>query len=307
MRDAWLHDNGNWATIGTAAGAAHLLSNGDATVIEAAIEGAASLALSFDRFTTAASASLHHLYPAMATTHALAVAEGAAAGLTPLLGSLKRFYGPKLGAAFDSTKLNEDLNDSGWTAFEVLNGYLKLHPSCAHLHGVNDAMDLLIAEHGLKEETVEKIDVATFGEAMEIDSPAPCNDLAARFSAKATVAAAIKFGQLDDDALLDLTALAPLMEKISVAHDPSLDAHTPEGRPGVVTVTLTDGKTVSQDVIHPRGTPEVRATEQERLDKAHSLLSRHYGDKGPDAVIDAIMAFASGGPVSDLTHALRRS
>ena len=301
----WLHDNGNWATVGTAAGAAHLLSDGDATVIAAAIEGAASLALSFDRFTTAAGASLHHLYPAMATTHALAIAEGACAGLTPLHGSLERFYGPRLGTAFDSTKLTEGIGDAGWSVHEVLNGYLKLHPSCAHLHGVNDAMDLLIAEHDITEDNVTAVDVATFGEAMEIDSPAPCNDLAARFSAKATVAAAIKFGELNDDALLDLGALEPVMEKVSVRHDPSLDTHTPEGRPGVVSVTLKDGTTVSQNVIHPRGTPEVRATEQERLDKALSLLVRHYGNKGAEAVIDAIMALETGGPVSDVTEALR--
>ncbi len=130
--------------------------------------------------------------------------------------------------------------------------------------------------------------------------------MAARFSAKATVAAAIKFGELDDDALLDLDALAPLMEKVSVRYDPSLDAHTPEGRPGVGTVTLTDGRTVTQDVIYPRGTPEVRATEQERLDKAHTLLARYYGEQGAKAVVDAVMVLDGDGTIADLTEALRR-
>lgn len=302
----WLHDNGNWATIGNAAGAAHLLSGGDATAIEAAIDGAASLALSFDRFTTAEGATIHHLYPAMATTHALAVAEGAAAGLTPLPGSLERFYGPHLGSAFDAEKLIAGIEDSRFAQHEVLNGYFKLHPSCAHLHGVNDAVENLVREHGITEDLVDHVDVAVFGEAMEIDSEAPCNDLAARFSAKATAAAAIRTGSLNDEALMDLDVLKPLMARIAVRHDPDLDQHTPEGRPGVVTMTLTDGQRFEKAVIHPRGTPEVNATDDERLGKTRTLLSRHYGDDSADEITRAVMALEDGGSVADLTAALRR-
>lgn len=301
----WLHDNGNWATIGTAAGAAHLLSNGDAGVIAAAIDGAASLALSFDRFTTAAGATIHHLYPAMATTQALACAEGAAAGMTALPGSLERFYGPKLGTDFDAAKLNTGVTDDGWSQYEILNGYFKLHPSCAHLHGVNDAVEHLIAEHGLTEDQIERVDIATFGEAMEIDAEAPCNDLAARFSAKATVAAALRYGRLTDEALLDLEALAPLMEKITAVHDPNLDQHIPEGRPGVVSVTLTDGRHFERTVIHPRGTPKVNATNDERRGKAMDLLGQHYDDQQSVAIENAVMALGDGGSLKDLTVALR--
>jgi 2-methylcitrate dehydratase PrpD len=301
----WLHDNGNWATIGTAVAAAHLLSGGDTSVMAAAIDGAASLALSFDRFTTAAGATMHHLYPATATTHALAIAEGAAAGLTALPGSLERFYGPRLGAQFDATLLSEGIRNGVWARFEILNGYFKLHPSCAHLHGVNDAVEALLHEHEIKEADVAHVDVATFGEAMEIDTDTPCNDLAARFSAKATVAAAIHHGRLDDPGLLDLDVLAPLMGKITARHDPELDQHTPAGRPGVVTIQLTDGRTVQKQVIYPRGTAQVLATQQERRDKAITLLSRHYGETTAEQIHQAVMALGPGGSVGTLTTALR--
>ncbi len=301
----WLHDNGNWATIGTAAAAAHLLTHGDVDAIGRAIDGAASLALSFDRFTTAAGATVHHLYPAMATTHALAVAEGAAAGLTPLTGSLERFYGPHMGAAFDAGLLRDGIADGRFAQHEILNGYFKLHPSCAHLHGVNDAVEHLVRTHGITAADVAHVDVAVFGEAMEIDSEAPCNDLAARFSAKATVAAALKYGTLEDAALLNLDGLQPVMDKITVRHDPALDQHTPEGRPGVVAITLTSGEIVEHTVIHPRGTPAVNATEDERVGKARALLTPHYGESGATGVIDAVMAFGDGGSLADLTAALR--
>lgn len=301
-----LHDNGNWVTIGNAAAAAHLLSKGNAQVILTAIDGAASLALSFDRFTTAAGATVHHLYPAMATTQALAIAEGAAAGLTSMPGSLERFYGPRLGANFDSTKFSSGVDDGTWSQFEILNGYFKLHPSCAHLHGVNDAVQALITTHSITEKDIIKVEVATFGEAMEIDTNTPSNDLAARFSAKATVAAAIRFGHLDDAGLMDLEALAPLMDKITARHDPSLDQHTPAGRPGRVTMTLADRRTVAEEVIYPRGTAQTLATRQERRDKALNLLARSYGDKGASDVYTTTLALGSNGSVADLTAALRR-
>lgn len=301
-----LHDNGNWATIGNAAAAAHLLSNGDAAVITAAIDGAASLALSFDRFTTAAGATIHHLYPAMATTQALAVAEGAVAGLTHIPGSLERFYGPRLGADFEPTKLQDGIRDGTWSQFEILNGYFKLHPSCAHLHGVNDAVQTLITAHSITEKDIVSVEVATFGEAMEIDTNTPCNDLAARFSAKATVAAAIRFGRLDDTGLMDLDALRPLMDKITARHDPSLDQHIPAGRPGRVTMTLTDHRTVEEEVIYPRGTAQTLATREERRDKALDLLARRYGEAGARDVYTAVLALGTNGPVADLTAALRQ-
>ncbi len=300
-----LHDNGNWAAIGHAAAAAHLLSDGDAHVIAAAIDGAASLAQSFDRFTTAGGATMHHLYPAMAATQAIAVAEGAVAGLTPLPGSLERFYGPNLGSDFDAPLLMDGIESGSWSRFEILNGYFKLHPSCAHLHGVNDAVDALITEHGVTEENIASVDVATFGEAMEIDTDTPANDLAARFSAKATVAAAIRHGVLDDGGLLDLTALQPLMDKITARHDPALDKHTPAGRPGVVTITLTSGQSTSKEVIYPRGTSQTLATPDERKDKALTLLARHYGENGATAVYNAVMTLGHGGTIATLTNTLR--
>lgn len=301
-----LHDNGNWVTIGNAVAAAHLLSDGDIKVIATAIDGTSSLALSFDRFTTAAGATMHHLYPASATTHALAVAESAVAGLTAMPGRLEDFYGPKLGNNFAKDALTEGVSKGGWNTFEILNGYFKLHPSCAHLHGVNDAVQSLIEEHEIKESDVEKIEIDTFGEAMEIDTDTPNNDLAARFSAKATVAAAIRFGRLDDTGLMDLEALAPLMRKITARHDPSLDQHTPAGRPGRVTMTLSDNRVVTQEVIYPRGTAQTLATSEERRDKALSLLARHYGDEGATRIYASVLTLDTSETLDDLTSALRR-
>lgn len=301
----WLHDNGNWALIGVSAAAAHLLTGGDEARIAAAIDGASSLGLAFDRFTTASGATIHHLYPAMATTDALTAAEGAVAGLVPRPGALEAFYGPRFGTAFKADLLRSDIGPDGWTAFEILNGYFKLHPSCAHLHGVNDAVDQLIAQENLTPDSFAAIDVETFGEAMEIDAHAPHNDLAARFSARATVAAAIVHGRLDDPGLTDLATLAPVMARIAVRHDPTMDRHIPAGRPGRVTVQFRDGRKAVREVIFPRGTFEVPASEAERREKAQRLLARLYGSDGAEKILAACRALGDGGGIAALTQALR--
>ena len=300
-----LHDIGNWVTIGNAAAAAHLLSRSNADVITAATDGAASLALAFDRYTTVGGATMHHLYPAMAATQALAVAEAAVAGLTSLPGSLERFYGPNFGRDFDAASLSDGIENGRWSPFWILDGYFKMHPSCAHLHGVNDAVDALLAEDGVCEDTIASVDVATFDEAIAIDTATPGNDLAARFSAKATVAAAIRHGRLDDGGLLDLKALEPLMDRVSVRHDRDLDRHAPAGRPGIVTMHLTDGRALTKTVIFPHGTPETLATRDERRAKALELLARRYGHEGALNVYEAVMSLGPEDSLSRLSDALR--
>ena len=301
----WLHDSGNWTLMGLAAGAAHLLTAGQASPIAAAIDGVSSLALAFDRFTTVGGATMHHLYPAMAVTDALTAAQAAAAGLTSLPGTLERYYGPRFGAAFRAEELIQGIDAGGWSSFEILNGYFKLHPSCAHMHGVGDAVDQLIAEEGLTADNFSAISVDLFGEAMEINTDTPHNDLAARFSAKATVAAALRYGRLDDMGLNDLTVLEPLMARITVRHDPSLDVYTPAGRPGRVTATFADGRRAVREVIYPCGTAEVPASPAQRQDKAHHLLARHYGPARAKLLIDLCGALGQGIEVDDLSEALR--
>lgn len=301
-----LHDIGNWVTIGASAATASLLTDRDEHAIATAIDGASSLALSFDRFTTSAGATIHHLYPASASLVALTVAQGAAAGLSAVAGSLERFYGPHAGIDVHPDRMTDGVDASGrWDRYELLNVYLKLHPRCAHLHGVNDAMAAVLARTTVREDDVERIDVEVFGDAYRIDAPDPQNDLAARFSVRATVAAAIVHGRLDDDGLTDLDALRPLMARIKVHHDRDMDALVPEGRPGRVTVRLRDGRTLVEEVVHPRGTPRLPATEDDRLRKARGLLGRCYDDQATGRILQAVMALPGAATLSELTAALR--
>lgn len=300
-----LHDIGNWVTIGVSAAATALTCSGDATAVASAIDGASSLGLHFDRWTTTAGATLHHLYPAVACITALNVARGVEAGLSARADTLSSFYGPFLADGFNGAAMLEGVVSGAWAKYEILKGYYKLYPSCAHLHGVNDAIAALLEDEPFSEDDVRRVDVRLFDEGIAIDCSAPKNDLDARFSAKATVATAIRFGTLDDPGLLELEYLRPLMDLINVSHGPELDAHKPSGRPGTVKVELKSGRVISRTVIHPRGTPHVPVTESQRLTKAMGLLGRVYGASGAERILEEVYSIPQASSLEGLTASLR--
>ena len=63
----------------------------------------------------------------------------AVAGLEPEEGALDRQLGAVAARAWDPAPLGAGVA-GGWADHEVLGGYVKAHPTCAHLHGVNDAV-----------------------------------------------------------------------------------------------------------------------------------------------------------------------
>ncbi len=293
--DPLLHDAGSWACVGAAAAAAHLLSGGDACVIAEAIEGAAAVASMGYRETPAAGATVHHLYIGLGCVTALSAARAAQAGLQSLEGSLERYFGPRIGAAFDPAQLLYGIGeDGGWSHHEVMNAYLKVHPVCAHLHGAADAIAALAAGRPPGAGQAEAVEVALYAHALDYDAGTPVNDLAARFSVKAAVAASLLPGGLTTEALdagVDNPAAAALMARVTVVHDTALDARYPEGRPARVTVRWAGGETQTRTVIHPLGDSTNPTDRAQRRDKARALMD---GALGPGRFERAVAALDAG-------------
>lgn len=307
----FLHDTGTWSTIGTAVAAAHLLSAGDGTVIAHAIEASAAVALMPYRDLPVQGASAHHMYIGLGATTGLTAARASVAGLTPLPGTLETFFGPRAGAGFEAGKLTDGIDDNGdWSTYECLNAYFKIHPTCAHLHGANDALAALIKTHDLSAEDVKAVEIATYGAGLAFDNPAPENALAARFSQAACAAIMLHSGALDETTLTEETlhsaAVQNVMSRITVTHDPVLDAHYPAGRPARVTVTTASGTQLSEQVIYPLGDHTNPASRDALRAKAERLLAMRYGTDGAAHVCAGFEAYVGGGEVAGLASELRR-
>jgi 2-methylcitrate dehydratase PrpD len=305
-----LHDAGTWGTIGAAVAAAHVLVGPDAARLAQAIEGAAAVTLFPYRETAAAGASLHHLYIGLGASTGVAVAQAVAAGLSAVAGTLDGFFGPRAGAGFDPGQLVAGIDTHGrWRRYELLDGYIKVHPTVAHLHGVNDAVEEVLGEGPLDPAAVERVDVWIYGQALAFSNAAPTTDLAARFSIPYTVAAALAHGGLRVDSLspasLEDARIVGLARRVHVHHDPGLDQLYPAGRPARVRVTLASGAVRQREVVHPRGDAARPLSREEHRAKVRALLARRFGASGAQAVVDAADGLGHGSSLTALSAALR--
>jgi len=229
----------------------------------------------------------------------------AVAGLEPEPGSLDRHLGAVAARDWDPGLLRAG---PGWGEHEVLGGYVKAHPTCAHLHGVNDAVaDLL--DQGVRGRDVREVEVRAAAGAAAFGAMAD-GELAARFSVPTSVAVALVTGRLDETTLTDDAVTDPdvvdLARRVRVVHDPSLDAGYPAGRPARVRVTLRDGSERTAGADRPRGDADRAFSRAELAGKAGRLLAHRFGDGGRD-VLTALHALAADGRARDVGAALRRA
>ncbi len=310
--DPALHDTGTWTTIATAVAAVHMLTGGkNEAVIAAVIEASAAVALMPYRDLPVAGATAHHLYIGIGATTAVMAARAVIAGQTALPGTLETFFGPRTGAAFNPAQLTDGLNyDGGWSTYEIERAYIKVHPTCAHLHGANDAVLALLRQHDFRSEDISTVEIATYEAGLAFDNPAPENDLAARFSLTATTAIALHNGRLDNSTLtaaaLDDPAVKNLMSRTRVIHDPDLDADYPGGRPTRITITLNDGQRLENKVVHPLGDHTHPLPADALRQKAIQLLNVRFKDGDVETILSAFDAYVAGAPIKVFSAALRR-
>lgn len=79
--------------------------------------------------------------------------------------------------------------------------------------------------------------------------------------------------------------LLALTAKVRVNHDPALDPRYPKGIPNRITVTLTDGRTITGEVEFPRGHAGNPMTDGEVEAKFRRLVEPRYGRAKADSIL----------------------
>ena len=301
-----VHDIGTWGALAAGTGAARLLAPGDAAAARRALELTAAAVLVTDAGTVFAGTPGSHAFLGVSTQLGLSLGLAAVAGLAPAPGSLDRHLRRVAARAWDPAAL---VTEGVWSRFEVLDGYVKAHPTCAHLHGVNDAVADLV-RRGVRAEDVDEVEVRVAAGAAAFAGVAG-GELAARFSVPTSVAVALVTGRLDETTLVDATVTsAPvraLAERVRVVHDPALDAGYPAGRPARVRVRLAGRGQLTAAADRPRGDADRAFGRAELAAKATRLLTRRFGAAGAEDVLAAVHALADGGTTRGLGAALRRA
>ncbi len=291
-----VHDIGTWGPVGVAAGVARLLAPGDAEAAGRAVELAASAVLLSDATTIFQGRTGGHAFLGASVQLGAALGSAAVAGLEPEPGALDRHLAAVAAQNWHPAALTAGVDPGAgrWADHDVLGGYVKVHPTCAHLHGVNDAVADLLP---LDAAEVTEVEVRTFAAAAGFDAVTD-DELHARFSVPTSVAVALATGRLDETTMTTGTVASPavqdLAERVRVIHDPALDVGYPDGRPARVTVVLRDGTVRTAAGDRPRGDAD-RALDRGQLRaKAERLLTSRFGNAGSD-VLAAVHALADGG------------
>jgi 2-methylcitrate dehydratase PrpD len=145
--------------------------------------------------------------------------------------------------------------------YKISGVSIKPHAACRHTHPAIDAALRIRAQIGSAAGQIDGVEVETYQAALALtDNPAPTQTHAAKFSMQYCVASAllrgsVGLGDFKAGAIADPRVWA-LMERVRLRQSPVMEARYPAAWPVRVSVTLRDGRTLTESVDHPRGDPE---------------------------------------------------
>jgi 2-methylcitrate dehydratase PrpD len=304
-----VHDIATWGTVGAAAGVAHVLSGGSPDIIEAAIEMSATMPMLPDAMTVFSGASAQHAFLGVGAHQGVVWGTLAMSGLRAPVGTLERHFALRSSRDFHPTALGGGLHSDGrFSAFSILDGYVKRHPTCAHLHGANDSIEAILARWDGSAEDIESVVVETYLAASVFNDVAPTNDLAARFSIPFSVAVALVTRRLDNSSFeprwLNDKSVTSLADRVEVRHNPDFDDGYPSGRPTMVTIILRSGKRFVEYSALPRGDGADAMSDDFVVAKPRRLFESQISAERADLLLSTIDGLAASN-VSVLSSALR--
>ena len=268
-----MHPHGTWGTVGAAAAVAKL-AGADAAKMREVINIASSLTLATSKNTMLQGGTVRNTYAGVSNQMGLLALELAECGFCGERDGLGSVFGAVVSESFDRGKMTHGLGEH----WQIEMNYFKRHSCCRYNHGTLDALDGLLAHHRLQAQEIERIDVASYRHAAELDDQAPRNVLAAKFSVPFAVATRIVTGS---SGLASFTwervrdeAIQRLAKRVFVSEDPALTAMLPKFRPARVTLRLHDGRTLEGAADANRGDDQDPYSREELAAKFFELAAR---------------------------------
>jgi aconitate decarboxylase len=166
----------------------------------------------------------------------------------------------------------------------------KKHPSNYFTHRPIDAALALREAHGVEAHDIDRVHVL-FPHFDYVNRPAPRSGLDGKFSVQYTTAVALVDGEVTIDSFTnerryaaDVEALLP---RVTLEMDASIPADF-DAMHTVVTVTLRDGRNLSQRVDKLSGWLGSPLTPEQRLKKFHTCARRVLARHAAERVVDLV-------------------
>ena len=301
-----VHSHGTWGTIGAAAAAGRLLGLSRAEMREA-INIAASMSPANTWTPCIEGATVRNLYPGRSAMQGIMAANLVLCGFTGVKDGPADIYGSLLGQGFNPDAVAEGLGEPG--PLRIQQNYFKLHACCLYNHPALDAMQNILSREAFSADDVERIDVLAPPLATIMTDPAPPNMLAAKFSLPYAVAVTVTQGATDvsafyEDKLTDEATLS-LAQRVSVSADPEMDLRRYDYPAARVTVSLHNGRTLSESVVAHHGDHRNPAPPEELQEKFVFLTEEALGKARCREVMETVARLEELSDIRELTALLR--
>lgn len=286
-----MHPHGTWGTVGAAAAVAKLLGY-DAGKMRETINVASSLTLATSKRTMLEGGTVRNAYAGIANRMALMAIDLVEAGFVGERDGLSSVFGRVVSEKFDTARMIDGLGRD----WQIDRNYFKLHSCCRYNHGALDALDALLATEKVAAYAIERVDVASYLYAAELDDQSPRNTLAGKFSVPFAVATRLVRGSsrvenFTWDAVRDERVQA-LAKRVFVSEDKAMTAMLPQFRPARVDLKLRDGRMLTAAVEANRGDDQDPYSRDELTGKYFSLAERVWPHGAADDLRKTILALA---------------
>jgi 2-methylcitrate dehydratase PrpD len=179
--------------------------------------------------------------------------------------------------------------------FHITRLTFKNHVGCGHNFPAMDGALELRRQHGFTHEDIDHVHLGVYQATLDIAPHVnPQNADQARFSLHYMVASALVHGSVRLSAFseerLNDPATRALMQRVTRALDPEIDAAFPSRRAARVDITLRDGRRFSLFQPDRKGDPELPLSDAELGDKLIELASPVIGDGAARALLDKLWA-----------------
>ena len=206
----------------------------------------------------------------------------------------RRGFAAVLSTASDMTQITDALGER----WELPNNGLKPYSCGVVSHPLIDAMIALRNTHGVAADDVESVSARVHPLVLELmDRPNPRVGLEGKFSHQHSMAVGLIDGgafpaQYTDERVLD-PAVAALRDKIRATVDTSVAEDAAE-----VTVTLRDGRSITESVEHATGAPANPMSDAQLESKFRTLARRVLSQSQADELLAALWALDTADDVT---------
>ena len=302
-----VHSHGTWGTIGSAVVTAKLIGFDEAHTTNA-INMAASMSPANTWKPCLEGATIRNLYPGRSGFQGIMAAQLSLCGFTGLEDGPSDIYNTLLGESFDPEVVVQELGTPG--AYRIQQNYFKLHACCLYNHPVLDGVQSLLGKERFVADDVEFIKVEAPGLATIMTDPEPANMLAAKFSLPYAVATAVVHDSTDitafyPDRLQDPQTL-DLSHRVDIVTDPEMDLRRYDYPAAKVSISLKDGRIITEDVTAHHGDTQNPASREELVGKFNFLVEDVLGEDGSARVVETVSHLDALGNVRELTRLLPR-